>query len=135
MRGERRPRILEHPLQAVIARALTLEIALPGHLSRYGVCWFAVDHANFAGIAPGARVGRGIIAGLPDLTFWYRGRAFIIELKAKDGTLSEAQMQFLPIARCAGVPVAICCTPEDVLRALDEWEVPRERRTIFQLAG
>ena len=121
-------------MQAQITQTLALELAPPGHLSRQGVCWFAIDHANFAGVA-GARIGRGIIAGLPDLMFWYRGTAYIIELKTPDGVLSEAQKLLLPVARLAGVPVAICCSAEQVLRALDTWAVPRERRVMFALQG
>jgi hypothetical protein len=57
----------EHPQQRQIAYALRLEIAPPGKVSRDGVVWWSVDHAAYAGTAPGARVGRGIVAGVPDL--------------------------------------------------------------------
>ena len=49
----------EHSLQRQIADALRLEIAPPGKVSRDGVVWWSVDHASYAGTAPGARVGRG----------------------------------------------------------------------------
>ena len=48
----------EHPLQRQIADALRLEIAPPGKVSRDGVVWWSVDHAAYAGTAPGARIGR-----------------------------------------------------------------------------
>ena len=57
----------EHPLQRQIADALRLEIAPLGKVSRDGVVWWSVDHASYAGTAPGARIGRGIVAGVPDL--------------------------------------------------------------------
>jgi hypothetical protein len=55
--------VAEHPLQKQIADALRLEIAPPGKMSRDGVVWWSVDHASYAGAAPGARPGRGIVAG------------------------------------------------------------------------
>ena len=67
--------VAEHPLQRQIADALRLEIAPPGRVSRDGVVWWSVDHASFAGSAPGARVGRGIVAGVPDLFVLHRGIA------------------------------------------------------------
>src|SRR6516164_1297795 len=63
----RRPPVAKHPLQRQIADALCLEIAPPGKVSRDGVVWWSVDHASYAGTAPGARVGCGIVAGVPDL--------------------------------------------------------------------
>lgn len=126
-------RILERPLQKQITETLTLELAAPGHLSRMGVVWFAVDHANYGGVAPGERVTVGIVAGLPDLWFLYRGACYVIELKAEDGFLSVAQKLRLPLLRLAGVPIAVACTAEQVLRALDTWAIPRERRVIFSL--
>src|SRR6516225_4625088 len=63
----RPPMVAEHPLQKQIADALRLEIAPPSKVSRDGVVWWSVDHASYASAAPGARVGRGIVAGVPDL--------------------------------------------------------------------
>src|SRR6516165_6088239 len=57
-------RVAEHPLQRQIADALRLEIAPPGKVSGHGVVWWSVDHAAYAGTAPAARVGRGIVAGI-----------------------------------------------------------------------
>jgi hypothetical protein len=54
----RRTLLPEHPLQRQIADALRFELAPPGKVSRDGVVWWSVDHASYAGTAPGARVGR-----------------------------------------------------------------------------
>ena len=67
-----RPRIL----QKLIADALRLEIAPPGRVSHDGVVWRSVDHASYAGAAPGARIGRGIVAGVPDLFVLHFMRLF-----------------------------------------------------------
>ena len=72
---------LEHPLQKQIVDTLRLEIAPPGKVSRNGVVWWSVDHASYAGTAPGARIGRGIVAGVPDLFVLHRGIAQMIEVK------------------------------------------------------
>ena len=56
----RRLPVPEHPLQRQIADVLRLEIAPPGKVSRDGVVWWSVDHASYAGTAPGARIGRGL---------------------------------------------------------------------------
>ena len=79
----------EHPLQRQIADALRLEIAPLGKVSRDGVVWWSVDHASYLGTAPGARIGRGIVAGVPDLFVLHRGIAHMVEIKTEDGQLSD----------------------------------------------
>ena len=79
----------EHPLQRQIADALCLELAPPGKGSRDGVGWWSVDHASYLGTAPGARIGRGIVAGVPDLFVLHRGIAHMVEIKTEDGQLSD----------------------------------------------
>ena len=91
----RRPPIAEHPLQRQIADALRLEIAPPGKVSRDGVVWWSEDHASYAGTAPGARIGRGIVAGVPDLFVLHRGIAHMIEIKTPAGALSDPQRSVL----------------------------------------
>jgi hypothetical protein len=125
----------EHAIQKQIADTLSIEIALPGKLSKAGVVWFSVDHAAYSGEVPGIRMGRGIVAGLPDLWFIYRGVCYVIELKGPNGELSEAQQEMLPVLRLAMVRIAVCASAEDVLRTLDAWAIPRHRRTLFALAA
>ena len=127
------PVVPEHSLQAVLTRTLTLEIAPPGKLSRFGVLWFSIDMANFAGEVPGVRIGRGIIAGVPDVLLFHIGRGFLIELKAEDGQLTEAQMEVIAAATFAGVKCAVADSVDAVLRILDEWSIPRRRRVMFQM--
>jgi hypothetical protein len=120
------PRVPEHSLQTQVAGLLRIEIAPEGRVSASGVVWFAVDVAMFFGAVPGA--GRGIIDGLPDLWFLYGGRAFLIELKAPDGELSEAQKAFIAAGLCSAVHVGVACNSDQVLALLDAWGVPRNRR-------
>jgi len=125
------PVVREHPIQAQVTKLLTIEIAPPGKVSKHGVCWFAVDHANYAGEVPGVRVGRGIIAGLADLWFIYRGLVHCIELKAIDGELTLAQQSVAIAITIAGARVGIATRAEDVLACVDEWRIPRHRRTTL----
>ena len=127
------PKVPEHAFQAALAKTLTIEIAPAGKLSSHGVVWFSVDHANFAGEVPGIRIGRGIIAGILDTFVLYRGRCYLVELKAEGGVLSDSQQATIAASTLAGVPCAVCNTIDDVIRALDEWGVPRNRRVMFQV--
>ena len=122
------PRVPEHGLQKQITDVMTIEIAPPGKVSRSGVVWWSVDHANYAGEVPGIRVGRGIVAGIPDLLFLHRGEAFLIEIKTDDGELSEAQRSVLAACLAASCRVAVARDAREVLGLLDRWNIPRAKR-------
>lgn len=125
------PTIREHPLQAQIAKLLAIEIAPAGKVSKVGVVWFSIDHANYAGEVPGVRIGRGIVAGIPDTFVLYRGQTHFIELKTFDGTLSVEQQSVATAVTLAGGRVGVARSAEEVLACLDEWQIPRHRRTTL----
>jgi hypothetical protein len=122
------PPSAEHERQTAICDALRLEIAPPGKVSKAGVCWFAIDHANYAGEVPGIRIARGIVAGVLDLIFLYRGLAHWIELKTEEGELSLAQQSVATAVLIAGCQVGVARDLGEVLACLDQWKVPRARR-------
>lgn len=122
------PVVREHPLQKQIADMLRIEIAPPGKISRHGVVWWSVDHANYAGEVPGIRVGRGIISGIPDLLILHMGAAFLIEIKADDGELSDAQRGVLAAVLAARGRVAVARDAREVIEIVDYWKIPRARR-------
>jgi hypothetical protein len=122
------PIVREHPIQKQVADVLRIEIAPPGKVSRHGVVWFSIDHANYAGEVPGIRVGRGIIAGIPDTFVLHRGRAHVIEIKAEDGELSTAQQSVAAAVLAAGGRVGVARDASETLACLDQWEIPRARR-------
>jgi hypothetical protein len=122
------PIVPEHPRQAEIARVLTIEIAPAGKVSDAGVCWFSIDHANYAGEVPGVRIGRGIIAGVLDTLVLYRGRTHWIEIKTPDGELSDPQRSVIAAVVVGGSRVAVARDWIEVLACLDEWAIPRKRR-------
>jgi hypothetical protein len=118
----------EHPLQAQIARTLTIEIAPAGKVSDAGVVWYSIDHADYAGKVPGVRLGRGVVAGILDMFVLYRGRSHVIEVKAPDGELSDPQRSIIAASICGGARVGVCRDAFEVLACLDEWNIPRARR-------
>jgi hypothetical protein len=40
-----------------------------------------MNHASYVGTAPGARIGRGIVAGVPDVFVLHRGIAHTVEIE------------------------------------------------------
>jgi hypothetical protein len=122
------PRVAEHPLQKQIVDVLRVELAPPGKISKSGVVFWCVDHAFYGGEAPGARVSRGIVAGIPDMLILHRGEAFLIEIKTGDGEVSEAQRSVLAACLAASCRVAVARDAIEVLRLLDMWNIPRAKR-------
>jgi len=123
------PEPVEHSVQAAICRTLGLEICAPGKLSKAGVTWFCVDHSNYGGEVPGARLGRGIIAGIPDLLLLFKGRSYFIEIKrAYTGSLSGPQQWLLPVLAAAGSRIGVARDVPETLALLDEWQIPRAKR-------
>lgn len=122
------PRVPESNLHKQIADTLRIELAAPRYFSREGVTWFSVDMAAYAGAVPGIRSGRGCIAGVADIHVYYRGRVFLIEVKADDGVLSPAQTEFAATCTACGVPIGFARTAGEALALLDQWDIPRAHR-------
>jgi hypothetical protein len=122
------PIVREHPIQKLVADVLRIEIAPPGKVSRAGVVWWSIDHANYAGEVPGVRIGRGIIAGIPDTFVLYRGIAHLIEIKAEDGSLSVAQQSVAAAVLASGGRVGVARDATETLACIDQWQIPRNRR-------
>jgi len=120
----------EHSVQAQVAHLLAIEIAPPGVASLHGVLWWSVDHANAAGL-PHLRTRRGVIAGLADIYVEHQGRAHHIELKTATGRVSAEQRTLGSHINDTGGRWAIARDGNDVLRLLDQWGVPRHRRTTL----
>jgi len=120
----------EHSVQAQVAHLLAIEIAPAGQASCWGVLWFSIDHANAAGL-PALRTRRGIVAGVPDVYLQHNGRAHFIELKTAVGRVSSAQRDMAAQLITAGSPVAVARDGNEVLQLLDQWNIPRHRRTTL----
>jgi hypothetical protein len=126
------PVVREPVLHREIAQVLRLEIAAPGHVSADGVVWWSVDIAAYAGVAPGLRTARGVIAGIPDIIVVYRGCAFFIELKALDGLLSPAQERVAASILLADSRYGVARSADEVCALLDQWAIPHRRRIKTQ---
>jgi len=118
----------EHGIQRRIAGVLRIEIGVEAKISEHGVTWFCIDHANHHGEVPGIRVGRGIPPGIFDMLVLYQGRAFWIELKSRNGTVSDPQRSMAATLLLSGCRIGIARDEDEVLSCLDEWQIPRKRR-------
>lgn len=126
------PPPLEHAMQATVCRLLAIEVCAPGKLSPQGVTWWAIDAADFGGSVPGTRIGRGLVAGCPDLFLLFRGRSYFIELKRPGtGVMSGPQQWLLPVLAAAGSCIGVARDEREVLALLDEWKIPRAHRTTL----
>jgi hypothetical protein len=122
------PVVPEHPIQKQICDVLRLEIAPPGKVSKAGVCWYSIDHANYAGEVPGIRIGRGIVAGVFDVFLLWRGLAHFLEIKTEEGELSLAQQSVGTALLVAGGRIGVARDVAEVIQILDTWNIPRAHR-------
>jgi hypothetical protein len=118
-------------LQKQIADVLRIEIAPPGKVSKSGVVWWSADIADYGGSVPGIRVGRGLIAGIPDLFVLWRGMAHFLEIKTEVGELSLAQQSVGTALLVAGGRIGVARNAAEVLAILDAWGIPRARRVTL----
>jgi hypothetical protein len=122
----------EHAEQKAVTAVLRMEIAREGHVSEHGVCWFSIDMAyghdpGGAGVAA-IRAARGVVAGVFDIIVLYQGRAFWIELKSRDGIVSDPQRSMAATLLLSGCKIGVARDADEVLAALDEWNIPRKKR-------
>ena len=94
--------------------------------------WWSVDHAAYAGTAPSARIGRGIVAaGVPDLFVLHRGIAHMVEIKTPAGALSDPQQSVMAaVLASGGRRVGVVRDAEEMLGLLDAWGIPRAPRLL-----
>jgi hypothetical protein len=90
--------------------------------------WWSADHASYAGTAPGARVGWGIIEGVPDLFVLYRGIVHMVEVKTLAGELSEPPQSVMAAVLASGGRVGVVSNGEEMQGLLDASGIPRARR-------
>jgi hypothetical protein len=120
------PVVPEHSIQRTVVGVLRMEIGPEAKISEHGVTWFSIDHANNHGEVPGIRVGRGIPPGIFDMVVLYQGRAFWIELKSRDGIVSDPQRSMAATLLLSGCRIGVARDVDEVLRLLTEWQIPRK---------
>lgn len=89
--------------------------------------------ATFATTFPAGGGGRvrgailksmGLRAGVPDWLLVHDGRAYFIELKGPEGTVSKDQTACHLDLEDAGSKVYVCRSLNDVVAALERWGIP-----------
>lgn len=119
-RGRRAGYDKEDALQIEAASFLSLALPKPGAF------FFHVPNGGYALSArTGAKFRRmGLKSGTPDIAVIHTGSAYFLELKARYGTLGDAQKIVIPEIEAAGSPVAVCRTLEEIVDALTAWGIP-----------
>jgi hypothetical protein len=122
------PQVPEHAMQRIMAKMFALEIAPAGRVSEAGVCWFSIDMSNYAGEVPGIRIGRGIVAGVPDVLILFHGCSYWIELKTDTGILDDPQRSMAATLLLSGCRIGVARDEREAIALLDTWEIPRKHR-------
>lgn len=92
--------------------------------------WFAVPNAGNRAPIDGARSeGQGVKTGVPDLLFIHDGKAFGLELKSENGTLSIAQRAARAALQDAGMRVEVVRSVDEAFARLREFGIPLRLRT------
>lgn len=114
----------EDTIQAAVSQFL--DAALPST-----AWWTATANGAWLGgdkrrrMIQAARMKRtGVKSGTPDIIICHEGRFLAIELKAKGGKMSEAQMIAEDAITAAGGGFAVCRSVQDVETVLRDWLVP-----------
>jgi hypothetical protein len=115
------PRLREHPTLKEIADTLTLEIAPAGRISRDGVVWWSIDKADYGVVNPGAPTG------VPEVYILWIGSAYYIDIGTDGARSVPSAVQ--RSGRAGFLIEGAARSAVEVLALLDEWAIPRSRRT------
>jgi hypothetical protein len=113
--------------QRTLTKVFRMELAREAHVSEHGVCWFSIDMSNSNDTIPGIRIARGIPAGVPDVIVIWQGKCHWIEMKSRDGVLSDPQRSVVATLLLSGCKIGVACDWSDALKCLDTWGIPRKR--------
>lgn len=93
------------------------------------VCWSS--ESRYVGRLEGARRrARGVVAGTPDMTFyWPHAAVALVELKVKGSYPDEDQRALHKRLRDAGVPVGVCRSLDELVQFLREQGCPMRVRS------
>lgn len=110
----------EQHLQQAVAKFLD-SVLLPG------VMWAAIGHGGGGATRGAILKSMGLKPGWPDIIIAAQGVSVGLELKAKDGRASPAQVAVQTGLIECGWKIYLCRSIEDVLAALDMSRVPHRR--------
>jgi hypothetical protein len=105
--------------------------AVVQHLRQRGVpglvWWHTPNGGERSKIEGAIFKGMGLRAGVSDLVLVHDGRIFALELKAKGGRASEAQLDFLAGMESAGAFTALAEGLDRAIRTLEAWGLLRDK--------
>lgn len=78
--------------------------------------------------------GSGLKAGFPDILVFFDRRCVGIELKKRDGALTENQKVMRPLLEAAGVQVFVCRTVDEVVAVLVAQGFPMRNNAVMRVA-
>lgn len=111
----RRP---EQDFQITLCQALALTLPKDA-------VFFAIPNAARRSFVDGKMQRKaGLRKGVPDMVVIHGGKAFFLELKARDGRVSTDQKDMINLLKIAGAKATVVRTVEQALDALREWGVP-----------
>lgn len=103
-----------------IATVRFLEIALPPDIP-----WTAINPiSSRSPIHASLCKAMGLRAGVLDLSFWFAGAGYLIEMKAEDGTLSDDQKTFGAKLDAQHIRWGVARSVEEVESRLRFWGFP-----------
>jgi len=112
-------------LEAQIHNAIVEHLRLR---SEPGVLWLHCPNGERRDKVTGTKLKRmGVLAGASDFLLWHGGNSFALELKARGGRLSEAQLDFLARFNDAGGHSACAEGLDRALACLSAWGLLRGR--------
>jgi hypothetical protein len=122
------PRRKRQTPKVTAPRGLTedqIHTAVVHHLNLRGVAGLVFWHTPNGGLrskSEAAKLARmGVLAGVPDLMFIYRGKTYGLELKTETGRISSAQRAVLTAMEQAGVATAVSKGLDAALDQLEAW--------------
>jgi hypothetical protein len=119
---QRREQTLQEKLVRALGFALTRETT-----------FFAVPNGGARSRIEAAILnGQGVRAGVPDLIFISKGRAFGLELKSEKGELSNAQRAAHVALRDAGMRVEVARSLGEALEHLKDMGIPLRLKGHFE---
>lgn len=130
---------VEDELHESVAKALRSLVKPPAVFVAYPAGWVQLTAAQAAKFSR-----MGIARGVPDFLGWYGGASFGLELKRpRTGRLSkghwdrtargalvwrQGQEEMFLALHNAGMAIAVCHSLDEVLGALDAWDIPLRTR-------
>lgn len=86
---------------------------------------FAVPNGGYRSPVEAAILkGLGVVAGVHDLIVLWDRRAFLMEVKARDGVLSDSQIETHPKIERTGCPGTLVRSLQDAIAFLRECGIP-----------